>query len=529
MLPLKIHRYIFLFSIILLGVSIPFSVFLMSVSQFLLATNWLLELDFSKKWKRIKQNKPALLLIGLFLLHLLWMINSDNLAYGWHDIKIKLPLFVLPILIGSSKKLVFTELKLILHFFLLAIVSSTLISGLIYFGVIQREWTDIRQISIFISHIRLSLLCNLGIFIAYFLWFKTYKRLFKSFYFISAVWLLFFLFILTAYTGMIIFIFAFGFLLVRLLFKHKSIWIKISVFAAILFISVTLTHTLISYYNRFSNFDTIPKKSELEKYTANGNPYQHNLKLLQSENGHYVYIYFCPIELKQEWNKRSSIPYDDGINAKGGKIRFTLFNYLTSMNLRKDSIGMAQLKEEDIKAIEDGCSNYIFKDKYSLYAKVYPMYSQIYYYVNFGYAEGGSLVQRFEYLKIAKRIIKENFWLGTGTGDVDDAFKEQYRNGQSSLSEEYQHRAHNQLVTFFISFGVIGFTFAFFLMFSAVYKERKYLLPLIFFIIALMSMLNEDTLETQAGVTFFSYFYVLFFIAFSFSDEHKKSINNIDA
>jgi len=31
-----------------------------------------------------------------------------------------------------------------------------------------------------------------------------------------------------------------------------------------------------------------------------------------------------------------------------------------------------------------------------------------------------------------------------------------------------------------------------------------------FFCIALLSMLNEDTLETQAGVTFFAFFYCFF-------------------
>ena len=87
----KIHRYIYLFSIILLGVSIPFSVFLMSTSQFLMATNWLLEMDFKNKLERIKHNKPALFLMALFLLHLVWMLNSENTAYGWHDIKIKIP------------------------------------------------------------------------------------------------------------------------------------------------------------------------------------------------------------------------------------------------------------------------------------------------------------------------------------------------------------------------------------------------------------------------------------------------------
>ena len=43
-------------------------------------------------------------------------------------------------------------------------------------------------------------------------------------------------------------------------------------------------------------------------------------------------------------------------------------------------------------------------------------------------------------------------------------------------------------------------------------KQKDYWF-MMFFFIAFLSMLNEDTLETHAGVTFFSYFYSLFLFA----------------
>ena len=508
----KLHRYIYLFSLILLGVAIPFSVFLMSVSQFLLAANWLLELDFRDKWQRLKQNKSALFLIGLFVLHLLWMINSENWNYGLHDIKIKLPLLTLAILLGTSKPLLFSELKLLLNFFILSILSSSLISGLIYFDIIHRDITDVRQISIFISHIRLSLLVNIGFFSTYYLLGKTRDRYLKLFYIISLIWFPFFLFILNAYTGLFIFIIVFVIILVRYLIQTSRLWLKISSFSILLILLLSGFYTAYDIFNRFTFKEILPQESSLERYTINGNKYHHNLKAKQMENGYLVYTYICNKELKEEWDKRSDISFKNGLNEKGNPVRFTLLNYLTSLNLRKDSVGIAQLSEEDIRLIEEGYSNYIYKDKYSIYAKVYPLLKQISFYNTSNYAEGASVSQRFEYLKIAGRIIKNNFWLGVGTGDVDDAFKKHYANGESRLSQKYQHRAHNQYVTFFLTFGIFGFLVSLFFIFAPIFINKMNYLALVFILVASLSMLNEDTLETQAGITFFTYFYILFFV-----------------
>ncbi len=508
----------------------PFSVFLMSVSQFLLATNWLLELDFVNKWKRLIHNKPALYLIGLFFLHLIWMFNSSNVAYGLHDIKIKLPLFVLALLVGSSKKLEIHEVKLILNFFILAVVGSSFISGLIYYGLIERHITDIRQISIFISHIRLSLLVNMAIFSSYYLARKTSQNNLKMIYTAIILSLSFFLFILNSYTGLLVFSLVFISMILRSVFLQKKIWLK-WIFAFLALILIFSGVLLIkNYINEFYNFDNKISHKDLPKYTINGNLYKHNTKAIQIENGHYVYWYLCEKELEKEWNKKSNIPYSDGVNKRGFPIKYTLMNYLTSLNLTKDSVGVTNLANEDIKMIETAHSNYIYKNKYSPYAKVYPIIEQFYYYSKTGNASGASVTQRLEYLKIAKKIISNHFWFGTGTGDVDDAFKKHYQNGESTLKKEFQHRAHNQYVTFFISFGLFGFLGAMFFMFAPMYRERKQFLPLVFLLAAFLSMINEDTLETQAGITFFTYFYILFFIAFSFSEyQNQKSTDKIDA
>jgi hypothetical protein len=87
-----------------------------------------------------------------------------------------------------------------------------------------------------------------------------------------------------------------------------------------------------------------------------------------------------------------------------------------------------------------------------------------------------------------------------------------YKDMQSNLIEKNQLRAHNQFLTFFVTFGVFGFFASLFGMFYPVFKNRKISNILLsgFILIIFISMLNEDTLETQAGVTFYIAFYSLF-------------------
>jgi len=80
------------------------------------------------------------------------------------------------------------------------------------------------------------------------------------------------------------------------------------------------------------------------------------------------------------------------------------------------------------------------------------------------------------------------------------------------LEEQFRHRAHNQVLTFYIAFGCIGATLCLIAIFFPLILESKKsrFLLLLFVLIALVSMLNEDTLETATGSAFFAYFYSLF-------------------
>jgi hypothetical protein len=273
-----------------------------------------------------------------------------------------------------------------------------------------------------------------------------------------------------------------------------------------LWIATFLTHAISKFYAvEKLDFDN------LEQFTASGNPYQHNTKLKQIENGYYVWLYVCPQELKKEWNRKSDIPYE-AKDKKGQQIKTTLIRYLTSKGFRKDSVGMSKLTSVDIKNIENGIANYIYTQRYALYPKIYQAIWEIDVYRKGANPAGNSITQRWEFLKTASSIIQNNFWFGTGTGDVQDAFDAQYEINKSVLPPGKRLRTHNQYVTFFVSFGLVGFLIIMFCIFFPIIKQkgfRNYLF-VVFFLIAMLSMFTEDTLENQIGVTFFSYFYALF-------------------
>jgi O-antigen ligase len=130
-------------------------------------------------------------------------------------------------------------------------------------------------------------------------------------------------------------------------------------------------------------------------------------------------------------------------------------------------------------------------------------------------ANGGSIAQRFVYWNIAWDIFKTAPLIGIGTGDVADAFNSYYLAHPNLLQQQYQHRAHNQWLTILLTFGILGLLLFMLVVFYPLFYKRKYLdyFYIVFFIAFSLSMLTEDTLETQAGVTFYALFNCLFLFA----------------
>jgi O-antigen ligase len=508
------HFKIYYFCMALLLVGMPLSMFLMSFSQILLLSNWLLEGKFQQKWQTLKERKGIILLLSIFLIHLVGMAWSTNWGYGIHDIKIKLPLLILPLVIGTSQPLNYKQFKILLLIFTAAVIIGTLVSMAVLLGFTGQHIKDVREISVFIYHIRFALFINIAIFsLVYFLFFEPTGHTQKEsiIYYSALTWLIIFQFILQSFTGIfILLIVSFTILLVQIVkLKKKPLRVLFILLAAAIPIMIC-TYVYLKI-NEFYTLDKIVPVN-LEKFTPRGNAYQNDLNDKAIENGHYVGLYVCQSELQDEWSKRSNMPLKD-TDKLGQPINHTLIRYLTSKGLRKDAQGLAQLNEKDIRSIESGVTNYKYPS-FSIDKKVYELIWQFDNYSKRGNPSGHSVTQRIYYVQTAFSIIKENFWFGTGTGDVKDSFTKKYKDTNSTLSEKWRLRAHNQFVTFFLTFGLIGFVCILFCMLGPVIIEkssRDYFL-LVFVYIAFLSMLNEDTIETLAGSVFFAFFYAFFLI-----------------
>jgi hypothetical protein len=506
-------NHLYFAGLILLCLGLPLSKFLMSVSQFFLAASWLVDLNYKHKLKLFFHNKMALTLTGLFIIHLLGLLYTTDMKAGLNDVRIKLPLLILPFLFATSPRLTRQQFNWLLGLFVAAVTISTFCSIAVLLGFTRFTVNDIRDISIFISHIRLALLICIALFILLHAIFHSPNSLSapqKAGLLLVALWLVFFLFIMESVTGILIF-FTLGLsMLCYLAFKQRRIFIKIALFILIIILPTAAYFFLQKTIHNFYTIQQVDLQ-RLPECTALGNPYQHQKDNYQMENGHKVYLYLCMPELEAEWPKRSNINFM-GKDERNQDIRYTLIRFLTSKGLRKDADGLNQLSSNEIHSIERGIANVNYQQVSNIRARLDQIIWEYYSLQHNGNPSGHSVTQRFEFWKASIHLIQSNFLVGVGTGDVEKKLADQYDSMQSPLEMRWRLRAHNQFLSIFVAFGIIGFLY---FIFSLIYpllnrlKQRDYFY-LVFWGIAVLSMLTEDTLETQAGATFFAFFNALF-------------------
>lgn len=506
----RLARDLYYFGLILLAFSLPLSKFTMSIAQFMIAGSWLIGGDFHNKFKRLSTSPVLLLFLAFYLLHLLGVLWSEDTVSAWRDVRIKLPLLLLPLLIGTSPKLPMVRFEWVLRAVGVGVLVSTLIGFLVHKGVIAHEVKDIRDISIFISHIRLSLLCCVSVFIA--LWFMNRKGpvLESVLWLLAMAWMVYFVMLLQSLTSMLIIGLLIAIYMTVVFFRGRMLTIRIFSATALLvcvFLVLRMTYLVMSSY---AVKDTMPAAAVVE-YTPSGRSYTTNTQNLQLENGFYVWKRICEDELRSEWNKRSKFDYD-GSDIKGHELRITLIRFLTSKGVDKDSAAVVGLSEREVKAIESGIANNFYIEHSGLTSRLHQSIWEYQHYLKSGDPTGHSITQRLEYWRTGWQIFKANPWYGVGTGDLQLEFDKQYELNQSKLSAEWRLRAHNQYLSIGAAFGVIGLLlFVIMLIWPVILAIRfRDHLYLAFLATAMLSMLSEDTLETQAGVTFFAFFSCLF-------------------
>lgn len=506
----SIFSHVFFGGLLLLVIGLPLSIFLVSLSQFIIIGSWLLTGDIKIKLKTVFSNKAVLVLLSIYVVHIIGLVWTNDFDYALKDLRIKLPLLLLPVLFASMPPLSIKEFKSLLALFIMSALVSSGISTAIYMGFTHRVITDIREISPFMSHIRLSMYVCIAIYGC--VWFfKNTMILWQRFIAIVLfAWFFYFLLLLESITAFSIIVFVGIIFILHSINYTKSLILKLgSLVLLTSFIIFGYTY-LKSIWNEVTKIDAT-ESINLKTTTENGNPYSHDVISLNTENGHLVSINICEPELKEEWNKKSALSYD-GKNLRGDDLRFTLIRFLTSKGLTKDSASIQLLTKEEISAIEKGIANVDYMNTKSLRPRIKVTFWELHQYQLFRNPDGHSIAMRLEFWRTAWLIIKDNFLIGVGTGDVPDAFAKKYSEINSPLSENYRLRAHNQYITMAVALGVpFLMWFIFSLIAPAVLQNKtKDYLYIAFLLTVVFSFLTEDTLETQAGLSFYASFNCLF-------------------
>jgi O-antigen ligase len=440
----------------------------------------------------VLKNPIYLCFLGIWIFILLGIFRGGEANLVWKEIKTLLPLILAPLFLQNLAPLSKKDEYFIWKTFILAVGISALIC--IIYAIVKYPLPEPRNASLFISHIRFSLMAVLALTGAW----KVPGLISLPFKItLTTVVFLFFFFVGTL-TGWALLI-----LLIVLLFASKSKLNTLVVLGSTLVASGSL------FYFLANTTQTNVIQTEFIQ-SEKGEKYIHESLNVQTENGNKIFINIAPIELDSAWLSRSSHSMTEK-DTRGQLIQTTLIRYLASRGLTKDAAGVQQLTDSDISNILAGYTN-CNEPKWNALEKRWNQV--IFEYQTFRSNEnpsGHSIFQRLEYYKAANFIIQQNIFFGTGQGNVKQAYFNAYKQTSPNLDEKVQHAVHNQLISYWISCGVLALAL-FLLYFYFMWKGgRKNILALTFVILAFLSCLTEDTLTTQPGVAFFAFFSTFFF------------------
>lgn len=499
------HTSFHLFGISAFAVGLPTSKVILSLASMLLLLNLLLEADFKVYWKNIRSNRLLFVLFAFWSLHLITLLWTEDFAYASNDIRIKVTLLLIPLILVAKPIQLQKQLLLTLGFFLASLFVTSVYNYACYNHWIGNHvYDDIRGLSLFGSHIRYGILVAMGAGISIY-YFQLNKGLLKFVFLVLFCWFSYYTYYSQIISGVVALLVVIMCYVLFIIFNYSKRvgWISIGAMSILFILSFFLFFSSSPNERLDSNYLALGANA----VTESGNSYTPLFNADGSVNKKPIFINVCEPELNQEWKKRSNYNID-GLDDRKQSIRFTILRYMTSKKLNKDSVGVSLLSNQDIRNIEKGIGS-IEESGNGLLSRIDGIKFQLRHNEN---PNGHSLLQRIAYWKAGIEIIKQNWLFGVGTGDVQSAFDAEYERSHSLLLPENRLRAHNSYLTSWISFGILGITF--FLLIIFLYLKwqvnQQNLIGIMFILVAMSTFLIEDTLETQMGVSFFAFFYGMF-------------------
>ena len=503
MLKSTIHRKGYIFFISCLAASISLGKAPMSLSLIGLTLNWLAELDFQLKWKKIKaQHYLPIIFSGLFLLELFWLPISKDTTIGLNVLRIKLPLLLIPLIIGSCDNFSKREWKIIITTFFVGILVSTIWVYLVSLEILptKKDSGTIRDASVFMSHIRYSVLLS---FAAILLLYLAFKRLItKTISIIFFLWLLFLIFKLSTITAFLGLSSALLFLFFSLIADSKNSLktVYVAGIASLFFLLALYTTIIVKDFHHVKS-----KERSFQTHSLGGEKYQQDLKDNTTENGYYLWENIAQNELERAWNKRSEHNFQLK-DKKQQVIKGTIYRFLTSKGLNKDSVGLSKLNEIEIKKIENGETSFVRYNNFE--TRIRSLLYQWELRKKTKDPNHQTVNQRVVFWKTGIDIFSNQPIFGHGPGGAKTQYKKYYKNQHTNLTKTNQLLAHNQFITQAINLGALGTIIWVFIILYSFLKVNKEIMLLFvpYIILMFFAFMSDDMLEVQAGITIFSFF-----------------------
>lgn len=490
-----VNRYIDSFIICFAIIGMIFSHAIMSFSMVFMAIRFLF---LDKSILKTYSKDLLIAIFSFFALILIGNIWSDNLYDALKQTEKSLPFLIVPLYLLSLPLQSTKNIKLYAHIYILSLLTAV---GIGFFNIITIENPDMRTVMPFCSHIRFALHLTLAIsFIILYCVRNKSKLQTPQILVLLFIALLFefYMLITSSLTGVIISLFIVLIVLpLYFLFTKRNKKLLIGLLVGLMSLILLITSCFLYYVNDYFE----PKQGEKKE----------NLVI---ENGNYIFEDVDYAQMQEGVKKYLNESEDAVCKSREGEYLYVdiAIRYLNSKGYEKNLNGWSKLSQNDLENIKNGIPNYVYAEKIPLKARLYSTFYEIEAFNKEGKVKGSSLIQKFELWKHSLTVIKQNFLIGVGTGDVPRELKKQLQENSSSLAETNM-RPHNQYFSIVFSYGILGlliwFVFLFYPMFRQSLNTNPYYL--VFLIIMLISFVSEDTLDNQAGIMMFccwNYFFL---------------------
>ncbi|TNF39892.1 MAG: O-antigen ligase family protein [Bacteroidetes bacterium] len=504
------HQAVFFFSLGMIAVSLPLSRYFITIGEILLIANWLAEGNFREKFRQLGADRPAIAFIIVYFVSVIGLLWSHDPASGIaNDLLHKSPTLFLPLIFATTPAPERKKVRLILLLFIISVFIVSLT------GLYIREFLGdpfFRSASPFIPGVYLGLMLVIAAAQLPLLAREvTGKGVWFYLSFVASGLFVFFLLYLRTLSAIFSLAVIVVFLLVVFVRRVRSTFLRITIPAITIVIAVMALWPIPRIYRQVNagnrvDFSTLPAATE------NGTTYLHDTVSIIRENGYPVYIYLADSEIREAWNSRSSLDFD-GSDLMGQELKPTIYRYMSSLGLRKDSAGMALLTDRDIREIERGTTNHLNVGRPGIYVRAYEeiMSLSIYYASGRRETSWGSLTKRIDLWRASLAAFRKHPMLGWGTGGVLKAMDYGMEQTGSTLAG-LNMKPHSQYLFLLLSHGLAGFILAVLLMvyFFSQKKAHRSFMFMLFLILFLVSFLGNNSLESQPGQDLFVFFSMLY-------------------